>query len=242
MAPTSIGGLGAGLAGLSALGIAALAAAPLLILGGFLLSRNARRRQEEQQRDAAMVQSLDQLDRIKDLVTSHRLDGAEGVSQALQVRQQYVDAMSQLRDSKTRNIALKDVYRLDLKIDQIKQAATVALNDGNRDKLLIPEFATGGIVPGPFGSPRLVLAHGGERFLGLNETLRTEGPTTVTSGNNDDGGGQPIQLAVELSLGTDTQNKLFVNGAESAAGYKVIVKQVGNHNKYDKLQSSSSGF
>ena len=89
---------------------------------------------------------------------------------------------------------------------------------------------------------RLVLAHGGERFLGLNETLRTEGPTTVTSGNNDDGGGQPIQLAVELSLGTDTQNNLFVNGAESAAGYKVIVKQVGNHNKYDKLQSSSSGF
>lgn len=33
-----------------------------------------------------------------------------------------------------------------------------------------------------------------------------------------------ISLNVELSLGTDTQ--LFVNGAESNAGYKVIVKQV----------------
>jgi len=51
-----------------------------------------------------------------------------------------------------------------------------------------------------------------------------------------------VNLAVELSLGTDTQNRLFVNGAESAAGYKVIVKKVDEHNKYDKLRPSSSGF
>lgn len=237
-----LSGIGIGsFAALGALGPIALVAAPLLLLGGWLLGRNSRRRKEEEMRDDAMVQSLNQLDKIRGLVESHKLDGAEGVAQALDVRRQYVDAMSQLKDSKTRNIALKDVYRLDLKIDQIKKAATTALNDNNRDRLLIPEFATGGIVPGPFGSPRLVVAHGGERFLGLNETLRTEGPTTVSSGNN--GGGQNINLNVELSLGTDTQNRLFVNGAESDAGYKVTVKTIEKHNRYDRLQTpSSSGF
>ena len=64
---------------------------------------------------------------------------------------------------------------------------------------------------------------------------RTSSPV-VTTGNK--GGGQNITLTVELSLGTDTQNRLFVNGGESSAGYKVIVKQVENHNRFDKLQPS----
>ncbi len=32
----------------------------------------------------------------------------------------------------------------------------------------IPNFAHGGVVPGPIGKPRLVVAHGGEEFLGTN--------------------------------------------------------------------------
>jgi phage-related minor tail protein len=33
----------------------------------------------------------------------------------------------------------------------------------------LPEFAAGGVVPGPLGQPVPVIAHGGERFLGVNK-------------------------------------------------------------------------
>jgi TP901 family phage tail tape measure protein len=34
----------------------------------------------------------------------------------------------------------------------------------------IPSFATGGIVPGPVGSPQLIIAHGGEQFMGVGNS------------------------------------------------------------------------
>ena len=38
-----------------------------------------------------------------------------------------------------------------------------------REKLNVPSFRYGGVVPGPPGSPQLVEAHGGERFLGVGQ-------------------------------------------------------------------------
>jgi hypothetical protein len=58
----------------------------------------------------------------------------------------------------------------------------------------------------------------------------------VTPGSGS-ASGQNISLEVDLVLGTEAQNKLFVNGAESNAGYKVIVKQVKNGQKYLDLKS-----
>jgi hypothetical protein len=51
---------------------------------------------------------------------------------------------------------------------------------------------TGGMVPGPIGSPQLILAHGGERVL-----------PTHKKGYARDGGGMNIHLTVNAGVGTD---------------------------------------
>jgi hypothetical protein len=97
-------------------------------------------------------------------------------------------------------------------------------------------------VPGQLGSPRLVLAHGGE----LIANLQQQTPDLVNAaagagipgvrGGASSGGGQPIH--VEVLLGTDTQNQLFVNGAKSNAGYKVMVQQQGKADNFDRRSTS----
>jgi hypothetical protein len=210
-----------------------------LLLGSYFIGRSATRRKEETIRAGAINDTLAQLDNIKHLIEIHRLDGAEGLQRATSLRADYITQMSQLKDKKTRNIALSEVEkRIDPKIAQIRAAANIALNDNNRDKLLIPEFATGGTVPGPFGAPRLVLAHGGERFLGLNASLPMyqTSSANVTAGANSNTGSQNVLVNVELSLGTDTQNRLFVNGAESPEGYRVTIKNVKTGQEYGDLE------
>jgi len=44
-----------------------------------------------------------------------------------------------------------------------------------RQYLQLPDFATGGIVPGPLGQPQLAIVHGGEQFLGTHRVI----PPTV---------------------------------------------------------------
>ncbi|MFG0329221.1 MAG: phage tail tape measure protein [Phycisphaerales bacterium] len=56
---------------------------------------------------------------------------------------------------------------------------------------LIPGFDTGGVVPGPRGAPRLVMAHGGETIL---PTHKTGGMAALQGA----GGGRPIVLNVNL--------------------------------------------
>lgn len=52
----------------------------------------------------------------------------------------------------------------------------------------IPSYATGGIVPGPYGKPKLIIAHGGEAFLGLGNAPSTAGMMMRGSG----GGAAPV--------------------------------------------------
>ena len=60
---------------------------------------------------------------------------------------------------------------------------------------LIPGFDTGGVVPGPTGAPRLVLAHGGETILPTHKKSMGElGQTGV--------GGTTVNLTVNLSDAT----------------------------------------
>lgn len=40
----------------------------------------------------------------------------------------------------------------------------------------LPSFAAGGVVPGPPGHPRVVVAHGGEEYLGVGAARRSSGP------------------------------------------------------------------
>jgi hypothetical protein len=123
-----------------------IAAAGAILIGAYIWGRNARRRKEEKQRNQAMLDSLSQLDELLKQVRRDHIDGGAAVTQANQIRKQYVDQMSQLKDSKTRRIALADVSRIDTKIAAIKQAADSQTARKALDEKLVPTFADGGLV------------------------------------------------------------------------------------------------
>lgn len=120
-------------------------------LVGFLFSifnRTKLRRKEERIRDKAMVDALAALDKLIDQVNNDQIDGAAALTQADQIRQNYVDQMSQLTDKKTRNIALKDVSRIDSKIEELKAAVSQQTSRKDRLDLLVPTFYDGGSLSG----------------------------------------------------------------------------------------------
>lgn len=138
----SIGGA-IGLSGAATAGIGA-AIAGVALLASFFIGRNARRRREEKQREKAIGDAFRQLDDLIAKVNGDQIDGSQALEQADQIRQSYLDAMGQLKDSKTRSHALKDVSRLDSKIEQLKAAVAGQTSRRQRLELFAPTFADGG--------------------------------------------------------------------------------------------------
>jgi hypothetical protein len=147
---TAATGLGGALAGLLTNPFT-IAVAGALIVGAIIWGINSRRKKEEKQRNQAMLDAFSQLDDLLKQVNSDQLDGASAVTQATGIRKQYVDQMSQLKDKKTRNIALKDVSRIDDKIAQIRAAGDQQTARKAMDAKLVPTFADGGYVGAPYG-------------------------------------------------------------------------------------------
>lgn len=142
----SIGGF-LGISGAATLGIGA-AVGGLLMLGSFFLGRNKRRREEEKVRNQAMLDAFRQLDNLIEGVNNDTIDGAQAISQAEQLRSSYLEQMSQLKDKKTRNHALKDVSRIDQKINELKTAVQGQKTRQERLAMSIPTFADGGSLSG----------------------------------------------------------------------------------------------
>lgn len=245
-----LGGSGAAIFGtggaLSGLGGAAalltnpftIAAGGALLVGAYFLGRNKRRREEETTRDQAIRDATGQLDKLIQQVRSHQIDPASALSQASQIREQYMTEMGKLKDKKTRNHALATVRDIDYRIGVLRGAATNALNDNSR-RNITAAFATGGIVPGQKGEPRLVLAHGGEVIASLSQQTpalmqaASEAGIPGVAGNSGGGAGRHVSVNVELVVGTKTQNEMFVNGAKSEEGYNVQLKNTKKALKYD---------
>lgn len=136
-----------GLFGSAAMATGILAPIAVLgLVGAFLLNRNKRRREEERIRNQAMLDAFSGLDKLIADVQSDRIDGASALAQADTIRKNYIDQMSQLKDKKTRNIALKDVSRIDSKIEALKSAVANQASRRERLDLMVPTFATGGSV------------------------------------------------------------------------------------------------
>lgn len=173
-----------------------IAAAGALLVGALILRRNQQRREDEKKRSQLATSGLTNLDEILKGVMNGSLDGTSGIAQAMDIRKQYVEASSQIKDRKTRNHALLDVSRLDLKIDAIRLAAQQQLEERARDRKLVPEFATGlngGAIPGPAGSPQLILGHGGEYVINSSQqaaigalvlALAAKGEASAASGGS----------------------------------------------------------
>jgi len=129
-----------------------------LMIGAYFFGKNKQRKADEKTRNQTMMDALNQLDEILKQVNSDEIAGSAGVSQANSLRKQYMDQMSQLKDSKTRRIALADVSRLDSKISLIKQAAEQQTARKAMDAKLVPTFADGGLTGAS--------AYGGYKVLG----------------------------------------------------------------------------
>lgn len=239
-AGTMLGGIfGTGgmlaLGGLSAAMSATVVLAPLaaaLMAGGWILGRNKQRRVDERSRTEYLKDAFGQLDDILAKVKSHDMGGAEAIAAAEQVREQYRQQASALKSKKTRNIALKEINdRINPKIEAIRAAAKIADEDKMRFEDRLPEFATGGIVPGRFGEPRLVLAHGGEIIANPSQqtpaflAAASDAGVPGVKGKGSGGGSMPSQVNVEVFIGTEAQNQIFVNGAKSNKGYNVTIEQ-----------------
>ncbi len=116
----------------------------IMALGQVLFGRNKQRRADEKTRNQAMLDSFAAIDKLIADVSSDKIDGAQALSQADEIRKNYLDAMGQLKDSKARRHALADVSRIDAKINILKGA--VKSQEGRQANLarLTPTFGDGG--------------------------------------------------------------------------------------------------
>lgn len=126
-------------------------AAGALLVGALLIGKNAKRKKDEVTRNTAMGDAFTAIDKLISDVNADRIDGASAIEQANNIRKQYLDNMSKLKDRKTREIALRDVSRIDSKIDMLKGAVSSQMTRKERLDLLAPTFETGGSVMNPLG-------------------------------------------------------------------------------------------
>lgn len=149
---SSAGGLlGAQGAAATALGATVILApiAALLMLGTWLWGRSKLRRKEEKIRTEVLLDAKSQLKQLIDDVNHDRIDGSQALEQAKAIRQNYLDRVGQLRDKKTRNIAISAVRDLDSLINNdLTLAVGAQKKRQTTNQQIIPEFATGGIIPG----------------------------------------------------------------------------------------------
>jgi tape measure domain-containing protein len=124
-----------------------IAAGGALLIGALIWGKNKARRKDEKARTQYITDAFAQIDELTRQVKIHRLDGGQALTQAAQIRAQYLQQSGALKDKKTRGIALKDVSRLDdPHIKALRNAANKAANETDRAAKFAPEFANGGIV------------------------------------------------------------------------------------------------
>ncbi len=255
------GGLGAlGPAALAALGPIGLIAAPLLV-GGFLLGKSKQRKADEEASGQFLQQAIDQIAQLREQVRSDRIDGTQArTAFDTQILPNFIQQINTLKTKSVRESRLtnqvRDLRNLfdssvgpEIEAQNKRRAAAVARQDVFSK--LIPEFATGGIVPGINRGFDSVLARlsPGEMVLNQmqqalvmaragNDVFRKagvpgQGSPTDTQQSFAIGGvaarglgvGQdaPIIVDVVLAVGTDTQDQLFVSSARREAGRRSIV-------------------
>lgn len=143
-----MGGLIGALGGAAAAtGILAAVAAPLLI-GAWILGRNAKRKAEEKVHDSTLGDVFSQIDNLIKQVNQDKLDGQSAVAQANGLKDQYIQKMNQLTDKKTRSHALQDVSRIDTRIASLQHASEAQDQRKDVAKQWTAQYNTGGYIRG----------------------------------------------------------------------------------------------
>lgn len=143
------GGLSGAVAGLFSNPITAVVGGALLV-GSFLLGKAKQRKADEAQVDTYWVEYMNVLKELTTRVNSDRISGDDALTQAAEARSTAVALISQIKTKSVRESRLAnqipDVDRLFLK--PLQDAVERQRKRGGRINNLIPEFATGGVVPG----------------------------------------------------------------------------------------------
>jgi hypothetical protein len=149
---TSIVGAGGALAGLGGAVTAIAGAAPFLLpaaaaalIAAYFIGRSNERRKEETQRTQILTDAKSQLLQLVEQAKHGNLSEFEAKAAAQSIRSQYIAQVSQLKDKKTRDIALATVRELDYIINnQLIPAAKESDKAKERDKAIVPTFSRGG--------------------------------------------------------------------------------------------------
>lgn len=248
---------GSGLFGIAALSGAAtlgigFAVAGAALLGSYLIGRNSKRRKEEKERTAILGDAKSQLQKIIQDLRSGRTDSVSALTQAQAIRDSYLQQVGQLKDKKTRNIAIATVRELDVMIETIKTEGRRADFAQAQDEAFVPTFDGGGM----FGYVRSVAASSRQSY---NDThVAAFNPNTEAILNRRDiyalgGYGRMKQAGVrgaELYAGGSSASTAAYSPAASnfggssgggAADMPIHVFAVFDDESKDKLISKSSG-
>jgi hypothetical protein len=260
------GALGSAFALSGTLGPLALAAAPLLIVGGILLGKAKQRRQDEEASGQFLTQALNSIEQLASGVASGQIDGSQARSifdtQILGTFRQQIGTLKtkSVRDSRLTNQVrdLENVYQAripPLIADQQRKAADAA-RFAAIDSRLVPQFRTGGLVPGVDRGRDSVLALLTPGELVLNRTqqasvIRDGGPgvferagvprTPIQVGQAQafqfggiaqpssfaqSGGAMVINLEVQLGMTEKDTQEVVARGINSRTGEDIVVNVV----------------
>lgn len=255
-------GGGIGQAALAALGPIALIGVPLLI-GAFFLGKASQRKRDEEASGAFLTQAIQRIEELRRQVDTDQVDGSQ--ARAIfenQILADFINQISQLKTESVRKSRLTNQVR-DLRAvyDANLGPAIAAQQQRKRvNQNLIPEFATGGVVPGfnrGFDSVHALLTPG---EIVLNQAQQAAiqsmaGMGVFAKAGVPDAGVQagmaqafqfggvardfsaPISLNLEVSIGMSQSGaeEIFAAAGSSDTGQQVIVSSVRVAQKMRKL-------
>jgi tape measure domain-containing protein len=231
-----------------------LVAAPLLLLGGYLLGKAKQRKQDERTADTYWVTYMEDLKRLTADVKSDRISGSEALRAAYESRQRAIDQINTIktksvRESRLRN-QIPDVDRLFL--EPLKQAADAQKRRGDTERLLVPTFSTGGSVmqafrgrvPGHFDrrDDKLIRVSGNEVVLTPQQWMPITEYLKVARVPGFESGGfagdtlaraaapalapQQITLEADIVLGDATAEGVVVRAVRRSGGRAAVIGEV----------------
>lgn len=219
-----------------------------LLLGGIIYGKNKQRRADEKKRTDIINTAFSNLDTLLREVNTNNLDGEAALAQAADIRSEYLSAVSQIKDKKTRRIATLDVSRLDVRIDTLKLAAKKQQERVDYTSGFKQEFATGGVIQGARGRAVEIIGHAGEIVSNDSQHARLGRLLMGMAGVPGVGGGAPQIFAAPSSngggmseprieinvvmppvmIGRDDIGRMMEIGATTSTGKRALVRFTRN--------------
>lgn len=220
-----------------------------LLVGSALFGRAAQRKKDEKAADEIWVNEMNQIRQLISQVNSDRIDGQEALALAAQLRQQTIAGLNQIKTKSVRESRLTNQLR-DLDNGVVAELKRAVERQATRQRIgpqLVPEFATGGRVPGIDQGFDSVIARlrPGEAVLnqsqiallgGVSALRRARvpgfaegGQITASTPSGGSNAGGPMTIIFE-DVTIDAEG-IFVKGARTSKGERVAVQIQRNARK-----------